>query len=296
MKGTNDTLVGTISINTLHHLVGGQCTEKGNLLAFKSATLDPRYLNKPFRSAASAVAICTKGWMEVTVDMQARRMSRGAVIIYGPHSIVEFHNCSDDLEIYAVIFTPEIIKETMIDLDSVMPILKYFTEHPGDPMVLDEKEISTLLKFYDLSYDVIEIGKPAIIRDVLTAMVATFGEMYSRRLTGDRHNFTRQQEYFEKFLREVAMHHQNERSVKYYADALHITPKYLSTIIKDISGKSATSWINDFVIQQAKIMLKYSGKSIQEITYEMNFSTQSFFGKYFKRHTGISPSEYRQKK
>lgn len=81
----------------------------------------------------------------------------------------------------------------------------------------------------------------------------------------------------------------------FYADQLHITPKYLSSVIKEVSGRSAVEWIDRYVILEAKALLRYSGLSIQEIAYELNFSTQSFFGKYFKHHTGMSPSEYKSK-
>ena len=72
-----------------------------------------------------------------------------------------------------------------------------------------------------------------------------------------------------------------------------MNPKYLSTVIKEISGKSAFEWINNYVILEAKSMLKSTGKTIQQISDELNFANQSFFGKYFKQHVGIPPSEYR---
>ena len=87
--------------------------------------------------------------------------------------------------------------------------------------------------------------------------------------------------------------HTQERSVTFYAEKLCITPKYFSTLIKKQTGKSAAQWIDDYVILEAKNLLKFSGMSIQEIAYHLNFSTQSFFGKYFKHQTGLSPSEYR---
>ncbi len=67
----------------------------------------------------------------------------------------------------------------------------------------------------------------------------------------------------------------------FYARRLNITPKYLSTVSKDVSGKTAARWIDEAVILEAKSLLRYSGMSIQEIAYHLNFSTQSFFGKYF---------------
>lgn len=85
-----------------------------------------------------------------------------------------------------------------------------------------------------------------------------------------------------------------ERSVAYYARRMCITPKYLTTLIKRISNKSVSEWIDEYVILEAKTLLKYSNMSIQEIAYHLNFPNQSFFGSYFKRNTGLSPSQYKQ--
>ena len=81
--------------------------------------------------------------------------------------------------------------------------------------------------------------------------------------------------------------------MSFYAKQLNITPKYLSSVVKEVSGKTAARWIDESVILEAKALLKYSGMSIQEIAYHLNFSTQSFFGKYFKRYVGMSPLAYR---
>jgi len=84
-------------------------------------------------------------------------------------------------------------------------------------------------------------------------------------------------------------------SVTQAARQLCITPKYLTTLIKRISGKSVSEWIDSYVILEAKTLLKYSNMSVQEIAYYLNFPNQSFFGSYFKRNTGMSPSQYKAK-
>ena len=100
---------------------------------------------------------------------------------------------------------------------------------------------------------------------------------------------------FEEFMELVRQYSKQERNVRFYARRLNITPKYLSTVSKDVSGKTAARWIDEAVILEAKSLLRYSGMSIQEIAYHLNFSTQSFFGKYFKQHTGYSPSRFKRK-
>mgnify|MGYP002942986293 CR=1 FL=1 len=84
-----------------------------------------------------------------------------------------------------------------------------------------------------------------------------------------------------------------QRSVGFYAGQLNLTPKYLTTLIKRISGLSVSEWIDNYVILEAKTLLKYSNMSVQEIAYYLNFPNQSFFGKYFKNHTGMTPTAYR---
>ena len=84
--------------------------------------------------------------------------------------------------------------------------------------------------------------------------------------------------------------------VTYYAQEQYLTPRYFSAIIKEKSGISALQWIIRMVIADAKQMLRSSDLSIKEIASELNFSTQSFFGKYFKQYVGISPTEYRNGK
>ena len=85
-----------------------------------------------------------------------------------------------------------------------------------------------------------------------------------------------------------------ELRVNYYAKELFLTPKHLSSVVKEVSGKTAGEWIDVFVIFEAKSLLKSSQKNIQEISDELNFANQSFFGKYFKHYTGMSPKEYRK--
>lgn len=98
------------------------------------------------------------------------------------------------------------------------------------------------------------------------------------------------------FSKKVQLFYRKERKVLYYADKLHLSASYLSTVIKRVSGKTAAEWIDDYVILEAKALLKSTKLTIQQISDELNFSSQSFFGKYFKRITGLSPKEYREKK
>ena len=98
---------------------------------------------------------------------------------------------------------------------------------------------------------------------------------------------------FDNFIRLVAENYTKYRNVGFYADQLCLTPKYLSKVVKNFSGKSAPEWIDAYVILEAKNLLKYSDLAIKEIVYRLNFPNQSVFYKFFKTRTGITPSQYR---
>ena len=88
--------------------------------------------------------------------------------------------------------------------------------------------------------------------------------------------------------------YRKERSVVYFANRLCISPKHLSMVVKKVSGRTASDWIDEYVVLEAKQMLRTTTLTVQEVSRELNFANQSFFGKYFKKHVGMSPSEYRQ--
>ena len=98
---------------------------------------------------------------------------------------------------------------------------------------------------------------------------------------------------FERFIGLVSEYHTSERGMAFYADKMCLTPKYLSKLIKQASGRSAPDWIDSFVILEAKNMLNFSDMAIKEIVYKLHFPNQSVFYKFFKAHTGMTPTEYR---
>jgi AraC-like DNA-binding protein len=104
----------------------------------------------------------------------------------------------------------------------------------------------------------------------------------------------RSEKVFTNFLKMVEENCRKERRVAWYAQQLNITPKYLSEAVKRVSGRSAVEWVENYVTMELRVLLKNSTKTIKEIANEMNFPNQSFLGKYFKEHVGVTPSEYRK--
>lgn len=101
------------------------------------------------------------------------------------------------------------------------------------------------------------------------------------------------EEIFEAFIELLTRNEATERNLAYYADKIGITSNYLSKIVKEYTGRTAIEWIDEYVIFEAKTMIKHTQYTIQEIAYKLKFPSQSFFGKYFKRLTGMSPKQYK---
>ena len=104
----------------------------------------------------------------------------------------------------------------------------------------------------------------------------------------------RQHEIYMQFIREVQRNYQKERSVAYYADRLCITPKYLSQTVQKASGRLAGEWISEYVILEAKALIKSHCYTIQQISELLHFPNPSFFGRYFKKKVGCTPKAYQK--
>jgi AraC-like DNA-binding protein len=91
----------------------------------------------------------------------------------------------------------------------------------------------------------------------------------------------------------LGRHYQKEQNVNWYAEKFCLTPKYLSKLIYEASGKYASDWIKDYIIQEAQTLLISSSLTVQQISDKLGFTNQSHFGTYFKRYTGLSPKEYK---
>ena len=104
---------------------------------------------------------------------------------------------------------------------------------------------------------------------------------------------TREREIFDKFIRLVNHSNGENRQLVYFADKMYLSERYLSTVVKQASGVTAKEWIDRATVTEIKVLLKHTDKQISQIADQLNFPNDSFFCKYFKRLTGMTPKEYR---
>ena len=140
-------------------------------------------------------------------------------------------------------------------------------------------------------------NKMEALGSLVSSLSYYLGSIWSGRLSEAVHKpqspSVKAKYIYDHFLRLVTDYHTTERNMAFYADKLCLTPKYLSKLVKSVSGRSAPDWIDSFVILESKNLLKYSDLSIKEIVVKLNFPNQSVFYKFFKSHTGKTPSQYR---
>lgn len=171
----------------------------------------------------------------------------------------------------------------MEDKHSVTSKVLAAIEEKGGNISFNELEESTGLSFTELSTAIGQLVK----ENLLLMRVNLFAKNVCPYKAS-------QDALYGRFMDLLFAHHCRERSVAFYASKMCITPKYLATVVKDISGKTPTEWIREETIREIERMLCHTQMPVKEIAYRLNFPNASFFGKYFKAQKGMSPTHYRE--
>ena len=237
--------------------------------------------------------IMMAGEATVSIDMQNYNVRPNMIVFFNPDSIIRTVKCSSNAAAYLLAFSKSFVNEIQIELSTSLPVYMRIGKAPVlEASQQDVDEIRQLIKTMLRSDK--ERYRHEIIRTLFTTAFYIITDINQREQPGAQKQ-GRCEVLFNEFMSLLQQYNKRERNVSFYARQLNITPKYLSSGVKEVSGKTAARWIDESVILEAKALLKYSGMSIQEIAYHLNFSTQSFFGKYFKQHTGTSPSRYKRR-
>lgn len=242
------------------------------------------------------IILCTGGRKELQINFADYMLTPGSLAFIYPNSMWRPLATSSDFEAHYFSIQGTSAKEwnAFIDLDTVFSLSSYIAKHPHTQLSLDETLVMT--QYLNLLKSRYEADAQAIIiRFILSAFTLELNRIFTAREKSDRSKISRQEDILWKFLTLLKQYHQEERTVNFYADKMCISPKHLSSVIKQMSHKTAHELIADFVTMTAKRLLKTTTMSIQEISDELNFANQSFFGKFFKQNTGQSPSAYRRK-
>lgn len=253
----------------------------------------------PIRISFSILFLCTKGNMTIRCNATECHIQTNTLFVCKPGSVLEF--LDGHLDQYSVLCTSDKPNGPItLPLQKLLPhyaelealtILKLSSQ--------ETKKMNTMMGYIKeaIMTNTDNLFYHEAIKAQASAMAFYFLNIFCSKVnlkedTQHTAHF-RQQDYVRQFMSLLSLHFREQRRVTFYSEQMHITPKYLGSIVTQQTGRTVSDWIDHFVVSEAKVLLGYSNLTIQEITYKLNFPNQSFFCKYFKSHTGMTPSEFR---
>ncbi|MCU6772671.1 Bacillibactin transport regulator [uncultured Bacteroides sp.] len=251
---------------------------------------------KTMKVDVDTIIFCRKGTAHIEIDLIPYELVANTQLIIIAGSIVHNISNSDDFKISYITFKHEVYDEATAQLE---PSFTFFLkEYPC--VQLGEKRINKMNYLIEAMEDFYNEKTNCFRVKIFKNNIQSFLlDVYDKTRTlfkiDKSEEVGRREELFIKFIHLIHKYCPQQREVGFYAEKLYITSRYLSSITQNVADKSAKYIIDKHAIQRIKIMLKYSNMSIQDISYELNFPDQSFFSRYFKKHTGMSPLEYRAK-
>ena len=262
-----------------------------------------RTLQYPVRFDGFIIFYLKKGHFTVDVNLKTYEVRERSLMILVPGNIIKVSHYNEasigETQLIFILISKEFMSGIRFDFVKVFQDSVRLLDNPC--ITLDDFQMSLANDYFNLARKVLGApfsNKREIIGSLLTSLTYLSTDVWTRQVDEARKNTAAQHnprlnQIFERFIALVNEYHCSERGMAFYADKLCLTPKYLSKLIKQASGRSAPDWIDEFVVLEAKNLLKYSNMAIKEIVFQLHFPNQSVFYKFFKAHTGMTPSEYR---
>ncbi len=278
-----------------------QDSEQPNVASFRLRHLtssSPEFTEAdylPHELNIGGFCICLQGKSRVTFNHHRCDIRKGDLCVFFPRMLMQLDHKSDDFEAYCIVSEIDVTRE--VQVPSATSLFLYIKDNPC--ISLDDTTFRRMLEYSRMFSEFEQNDHP--YRDQIThhlSMMIYYEifHIYQQGKPLAMSAQTRQETMFRKFLFLVSQHYIDRREIGYYSDRLCVTPKYLSSVVRSVSGNSAAWWINHTVILHAKNLLKTNRQlTIQQISDKLNFPNPSFFGQYFKRRVGMTPKEFRRK-
>lgn len=268
----------------------------GKIGVFES--IDELDLSGYFDLQGTILLLIEKGCCSLEVNMATYELRKGGIFVAFPGQIIHILEMSKDFKPLCVACSIDVVDDLTSQVKDSLQLIQLVKQSPYQQKAKEEFE--QLKKSFRHLQEKIKTTKNnqyryQVIKNlVLSIAFECFDFLTEKKLV--HQGTSRKKGLFNAFLRHVEDKHRKEHSVKYYADELFVTSKYLSSVINEMSGKNPKQWIDEYIALDAKVLLQSTEKDIQEICEELNFPDVSFFGKFFKRMTGMSPKAFREKK
>ena len=241
------------------------------------------------------VALCLEGSAEYTVDTKVHQVQKNDVIVINDGQVLSDYKLSPDCKGIAIMASNDFFAEIIKEVYEMSQVFLFAYSNPV--FNLKPEKAATFNVYFNMICEKVEDRGHRFRRELaislLKAMIYDIGnEIYQKQASSPKR--TRAEVIFGNFIALVKDNFRHERRVSWYGEQLCITPKYLSETVKQVSRRTPNEWIDYFVVLEIRVLLKSSTLSIKEIAESLHFPNQSFLGKFFKEHVGVSPSKYRR--
>lgn len=250
----------------------------------------------PHKAPENISITCLQGSMEIGINLKRYLFEAPCFISIKRGTIVQRFGTSSDFRGQFVVVSNKFGKRLELTSAQIMPFLFYFDKYPSVPLSSEEAKLLSY-SFRIVRLVVAHKNNPyrvEIVKHLVQAFYYGISMIMQKHIDMDSKKQSRQESIFEEFMICVQKYYRQERGLEFYADKLAITTKHLSSVIKTVSSKSAKEWLDEHIVLEAKVLLKTTKMTIQQISDELNFTDQSFFGRYFKNHVGLSPKKFRE--
>ena len=260
------------------------------------------YLQYPFRVDCYLAAYCVEGSVNCSVNLTDYHLTTGTLLLITPGNILRISQPDEldrNLRVTLICVSASYISNIGINPSKV---LVEAVEVLRDPCIhLSDDEAEMLHKYVNLALDITKTDSQ-FVKESIGGLVSSVFYQFAGFLANSKRRedmekpvrTTRQRQMLEQFMKLAINDHAREHLVGYYADKMCVTPKYLSKIVKETSGRSVPDWLSELLILDAKNMLRHTDMTIKEISARLNFPSQSLFFRFFKNHTGQTPTQYRE--
>lgn len=256
-----------------------------------------RTVNEAMKFSAHVSVFVSSGYAEMELNLLTVKVTAPCIVTIKPSEVLQLRYFTDDFTASFMVISDKLRDSLLINLhDTGAPSAGRL--RPVAP--IDENDVKSFRQFYNfiepLSKDK---ENPNRIQAVLHSLLSFYFTTGFKSFTGILQSAGGQITQFrhntivERFLVMVQQNFKTQRQIEFYATSLGITPKHLSRLMKQCTGFSASDWIKNYMMLEAKVMLKSSTLNMGEIAKELNFPSQSFFAKFFKNVTGMTPKQFR---
>lgn len=254
---------------------------------------------KNYLNVQGAVILLVKhGKCTIELDLKKYTLAEQSCVVALPNQIARISDISKDIKFICAACSLPMVEELMTHVNEAFSLIIKAKQQPL--LKLNPIEYGNIQQSFNFLIAKIRSSgqNPYNLQIVQNALLTLAYECVGILTKSDNVEppSSKKEALFNSFINLISQHHKQEHSVTYYAAKLFITPKYLTRVVEEISHKPAKRWIDEYIALEAKMMLRSTQKTVQEISDELNFPDMSFFGKFFKRMVGMSPKAYREKK